>query len=320
MHLDAYDAARLLGRTLAVAGASRWMSGRAGGTARITRDLRAVVRGRVLARLGNRLAVSPVAEHREIAAMLAAAIESEDDAAALALVSTAGRRPDLRAEKIVSRRYRFLWVCTPKVASRSMIAALRAADPDADVIRGRTLDEVLMARPEARDYFRFAFLRHPCHRAYSFHADKHALALRSRDAHRWFIRPYYGLRLGMSFRELCEWLNTPAGSDAFADRHWLSQSRQLRSADGRLPDFLGSWERLAADWRTIAEQVGMPFHELPRLNVRTAGNMPEEALDDEIVALLRLRYARDFELGGYAANGSPCGADAARARVGSPPR
>ena len=350
MHVDAYDAARLLGRTLAVAGASRWMSGRPGGTARLTRDLRAVVRGRVLDRLGKRLAVSPVAEHREIAAMLAAAIEAEDDGAALALVSTAGRRPDLRAEKIVSRRYRFLWICTPKVASRSMIAALRAADPDADVIRGRTLGEVLMARPEARDYFRFAFLRHPRHRAYSFHADKHVLALRSRDAQRWFIRPYYGLRLGglrlgglrlgglrlgglrlgglrlgglrlgMSFRELCDWLSTPAGSDAFADRHWLSQSRQLRSADGRLPDFLGSWERLAADWRTIAEQVGMPFHELPRLNVRTAGNMPEEALDDEIVALLRLRYARDFELGGYAANGSPCGADAARARVGSPPR
>ena len=311
MQIDAYDVARLLGGTLAVAGASRWMSGRSDGTARLTRDLRAVVRGRVLDRLGKRLAVSPVAEHREIATMLAAAIESEDDAAALALVSTAGRRPDLRAEKIVSRRYRFLWLCTPKVASRSMIAALRAADPDAHVIRGRTLDEVLMARPEARDYFRFAFLRHPCHRAYSFHSDKHGLALRSRDAQRWFIRPYYGLRLGMSFRELCDWLNTPAGSDAFADRHWLSQSRQLRSADGRLPDFLGSWEHLAADWRTIAEQVGMPFHELPRLNVRTAGNMPEEALGNEIGALLRFRYARDFELGGYAANGPPCGADAA---------
>ena len=310
MQIDAYSAARLLSRTLSVAGTDRWMSDRPGGTSRIARGLRAAVRSQVLDRLGYRLAASPEAEHRKIAAMLAAAIESEDDAAALALVSTAGRRPDLRAEKIVSRRYRFVWICTPKVASRSMIAALRAADPDADVIRGRTLDEILMARPEATDYFRFAFLRHPCHRAYSFYADKHVLALRSRDAHRWFIRPYYGLRLGMSFLELCHWLNTPAGSDAFADRHWLSQSLQLRSADGRLPDFLGSYERLDADWRAIAEHVGMPFDELPRLNVRTTGQMAETALDDDIVALLHLCYARDFELAGYTADGPPWGADA----------
>ena len=181
MQIDAYDAARLLSRTLAVAGADRWMSDRSGGTSRITRGLRAA---------------------------------------------------------------------------------------------------------------------------------KHALALRSRDAHRWFIRPYYGLRLGMSFRELCDWLNTPAGSDAFADRHWLSQSLQLRSADGRLPDFLGSYERLDADWRAIAEHVGMPFDELPRLNVRTTGQMAETALDDDIVALLHLRYARDFELAGYTADGPPWGAGA----------
>ena len=123
-------------------------------------------------------------------------------------------------------------------------------------------------QPAVRDYFRFAFLRHPWHRARSFYADKHALARAYRNAYRWFIAPWYGLRRGMSFAELCRWLGTACGSDAFADRHWLSQHRQLNDADGRQPDFLGRYETLDADWRRVSERLQMPFVELPRLNAR----------------------------------------------------
>ena len=181
----------------------------------------------------------------------------------MVLVATAGCRTDLRAEKMVSRRFRFLWLCNPKVASRSIIAALRAADPDAELFRNCTLDEVLARRPEARGYFTFAFIRHPLDRTRSCHADKHALALRDRRAARWFIEPWHGLGLGMTFAEFCRWLDTPWGSDAFADRHWLSQHRQIRTAGGRLPDFLGHWERLDADWRAVTARLGLPFASCP---------------------------------------------------------
>ncbi len=115
-----------------------------------------------------------------------------------------------------------------------MIAALRAADPDAVLVRRPDLDQVLARYPESRNYCRFAFLRHPWHRTYSFHADKHTLALRQRADYRWFVAPWHGLRPGMSFGELCAWLNTSAESDVFADRHRLSQSRQIVGRDGRL--------------------------------------------------------------------------------------
>ena len=292
---------RRLGRSLAFGGARRLAAG--GSRSPLARAAGAALRAGALAPLARRLAASPTAEHRQVAAMLCAAIEAGDHAAALALISTAGRRPDLGAEKIVSRRYRFVWIGNPKVASRSLIAALRSAAADAELIRGRSLDEVLEERPEARDYVRFAFVRHPAWRAYSFYADKHALALTDRDACRWFIEPYYGLSTGMSFGALCRWLMTPCGSDLFADRHWLSQSRQLRGADGRLPDFLGRYERLDADWRIITERLRLPFRTLPRLNVRPdarpgcAGSA--RPVDDAALALLRGRYADDFELGGY---------------------
>ena len=150
---------------------------------------------------------------------------------------------------------------------------------------------MLARRPEAREYFTFAFIRHPLDRIRSCHADKHALALRDHKAARWFIEPWHGLGLGMTFAEFCRWLDTPWGSDAFADRHWLSQHRQIRTAGGRLPDFLGHWERLDADWRALTARLGLPIRELPRLNAGLRGAHAAEAPDTAAAALLRRRYA-----------------------------
>ena len=63
--------------------------------------------------LAHRLARSARPEHRAVASALAAAIDAGDDRAALALVSMAGLRPDLRAEKILSHKHRHLWICVP---------------------------------------------------------------------------------------------------------------------------------------------------------------------------------------------------------------
>ena len=285
---DGYATARLVH---AVLRAATWVG-------RPARSVRARTADRLLRLLAARLARSAVTEHRTIATPLADAIEEGDYRTALSIASTAMRRPDLRAEKIISRRYRYLWVCNPKAASRSIIAALRAADSDARLIEGRTVGELLAEHPEARDYWSFAFVRHPCTRAYSFYADKHGLARSSIDDYRWFVEPYYGVRAGMRFDEVCRWLNTPFGSDAFADRHWLSQHRHIRVA-GRLPDFVGAFERLEADWRRVTEYLGLPFRKPPRLNVRSDRAAAEADLITANVALLERRYTEDFQLGDY---------------------
>lgn len=118
-------------------------------------------------------------------------------------------------------------------------------------------------------------------------------------ARRWFIESWHGLGLGMGFEEFCRWLATPAGSDAFADRHWLSQHVQIRTRDGRAPDFVGRWETLEEDWRQVAALTGMPWVPLPRLNSRSG---PARAANPapEAAALLHRRYAEDFRLWGYA--------------------
>ena len=220
------------------------------------------------------------------------------------------RRPDRRAEKIISRKYRYLWICNPKVASRSIILALRKVDPAAELILDSTVDEIYAAHDEASDYYSFAFIRNPYDRAYSFYAEKH---LATSDLKRiLFVEPYYGVSEGCSFDEICQWLNTPYGSDAFADRHWLSQERHLRLRTGGMPDFIGRYENINDDLNAVATTLGMPKLDLPWLNAAVGPDATLESIKNyhsrrdvdlslQCKSLLYQRYAGDFELGGYAA-------------------
>lgn len=239
----------------------------------------------------HRLSGSSLQEHRQVACRLAAAIDDGDLRGAMAIARHARLRPDLRAEKIISHRYRFVWLCNPKVASRSTIEALLSIDPEAILVERKTTEQLLLEYPEVRGYFSFAFVRDPCERAQSFFRDKLDPVL---GASVWNSRRFYGLRKGMSFSEYCQWLDTPFGSDAFADVHWLSQYKHLEIGRGR-PDYIGSYDNLQEDWRCVLARLGVPHTELPHLNRRRDGAV-ELFADDASVAILHRRYARDYEL------------------------
>ena len=251
---------------------------------------------------------APSPSHALVARDLAEALGAGDLVRAVAIASTARCSPDRRAEKIVSRRHRFLWICNPKVASRSMIWALRAADPDALLIRGATVEDVHRAYPDTRGYYTFAFVRHPYGRAYSFYANK--LAHRDANPARQLAVPHHGLAEARTFAAVCAWLHTPYGSDAFADRHWLSQHQQIRLPDARLPDFVGRYERLEADFATVARRLDLPTTDLPVLNTQAGWTATPEAaaalrdaaaarLADDVKAKLHMRYAEDFAFWNY---------------------
>lgn len=239
--------------------------------------------------------------------------------AAWQMVRTASRLPDLGAEKILSREHRYIWLCVPKVASRSIRDALCAVTPDAEVFVGKSIAEVFALRPEARNYYSFAFIRHPFSRALSFYTELHCAAHRYTDAAQCqhkkekashFFQRFYGLAGAYGFDAYCQWLQTPYASDAVADRHFLSQHIQLELGNGRLPDYIGRLESLDTDFLCAAEQIGMPKADLPLLNTM-AGWQPAPAalniargiagvcLTEENKALLAMRYAKDLGLKGY---------------------
>ena len=238
------------------------------------------------------LSVSLTREHRQVSRQLASAIGCGDEQAASAIARNARQQSDTRAEKIVSQRYKFVWMCNPKVASRSMVRALLTADPEAILVRQKTTEDLFSAFPETRQFFRFAFVRDPYDRARSFFDDK---LDEGPLAPNWNgDSPYYGLSKGMSFAEYCRWLDTPFGSDAFAERHWLSQVRHIE-AEGSLPDYVGSYDNLEENWRWVLARLGVPYTELPHLNERGAGSVGGE-VDRVSLAILHRRYERDYEL------------------------
>ena len=232
------------------------------------------------------------------------------------MARTASRLPDTRGEKILSRKFRYLWICNPKVASRSIAAALLSVDPDTEIIFGKTISDVYAIHPEARSYYSFAFIRHPFDRTLSWYAHMRFLGERegltqylNRLAQRQELADhYFGLAEVDSFDDYCAWLNTPYGSDAFANRHFLSQNVQIRLENGRLPDFVGCLENIEEDWPHVAARLSIPASELPELNTMAGWQAPSRQaleaartkmlvlLTERNKALLRGRYAGDLEL------------------------
>ena len=230
--------------------------------------------------------------------------------------AAAARRSSPTAEKVISRRYRFVWLCVPKAASRSLIAALAQADPDAEIVRKATIAEIRERRPETRGYFTFAFVRHPFDRALSLYAEARHFRERfvgskrrvKAERQRFFENAFPGFAEVDTLDDFCDWLNSPYAADEFADVHFLSQRPQIAASDGALPDFIGASERLDADFRAVCERLGMPAPPLPALNTAAGWNPPSPRalqsaraetralLTERNKALLTKRYADDIAL------------------------
>lgn len=276
---------------------------------------------------GLRRSLAALPAHPQAARMIARALAGGEFADALRMLRTAGFQPDRRSEKMVSRKYNFVCICIPKVASRSLIVALSNVDADIETFN-LTIEELFAARPETERYFVFSFVRHPYTRALSLYQEifpsqaimdgKQQGTIHAYDGlgethdgkRRRLVRAYHGLGETRNFDDYCDWLNTFLAADAFAERHFLSQYAHTRIRGDRTPNFIGRFEDLDADLSAVAEHLDMPKPVMPMLNsmagwratpeaiskARTAANAE---LTDRNKALLRRRYARDFALGNY---------------------
>lgn len=229
------------------------------------------------------------------------------------------QRQDVFAEKLVSSRHRFVWLCNPKAASRAIKSTLLAMDP-ALRIHHEPLHAIIAAHPEIADYFTFAFVRHPYDRALSFHTELWSAHLRYTDPfhveqktrkRRLLLARYPGLAETSDFRDYCRWLHTPYGDDKHADRHFLSQHVLIRREEGgSLPDLVGTLENLTADFQRVIDQLRLPARKLPILNtvldhvaaepaLRAARQERHRHLSSDCKQLLFARYQEDFSIGRY---------------------
>ena len=171
-----------------------------------------------------------------------------------------------KTKKIISHKYRFIYVEVPKAASRTILRVLRRGDLE---IQSSTLplSELLQSEPDLKKYHRFSSVRNPWSRLVSTWRNK---ILDPENPQ--IVNNTRGLQKGMKFADFLEVLmNSPIGNDLFADRHWKSQYTFISDQDGNpLVDTICRMENLAEDLQQVFEVIGLPDlipDSLPRLNV-----------------------------------------------------
>jgi hypothetical protein len=163
-----------------------------------------------------------------------------------------------------------------------------------------------LSQEQFEAYFKFSFVRNPWDRIVSEYK-------------------YRGHPMRMSFKTwLFQHLPKPGFSDAYY--HIVPQHEFIYDASGRLlPDFVGRYESLQADFDIVCERIGVPRTPLPHENrsmdaprVRSLNDVKKrirrwlwtlrptnvfprytDYYDDESLAFVTERYRKDIESFGY---------------------
>lgn len=197
---------------------------------------------------------------------------------------------------------RLIYVLVPKVASRSVLAALTAyvtgasteSTTRADVFRAMERYVRGAYPPELRrlqrDNFMFTFVRNPLDRLLSAYSQQ--MAIPKAEAKTIFQR--HKIPLDVSFARFVEIVCSV--DDDRADGHIRSQHRYLSERDELLVDFVGRFEQLDQEWESLRQRFALP--DLPRRNISSHRSV-QEAYTPRLARLAAERYRRDIELFGY---------------------
>lgn len=199
--------------------------------------------------------------------------------------------------------YKFGYIQIPKVASRSIRAAVTAHMSGAT--SAENVDEGLIAEFEtryarhlkhseivslSRDNFIFAFVRNPYERIHSCYMNK-IEDVRSSGGKNIFEK--HGIGLDLSFEAFVR--KVAILPDSKSDRHFRSQSWFLTFEGVLLPAFVGKLENMSDDWQILQQRFGIAPP--PQINVSSAKLLP--VMSEEIKSLIYRRYEEDFRFFGY---------------------
>jgi hypothetical protein len=199
--------------------------------------------------------------------------------------------------KIVLFDLRKIWLWVPKNAGGSISRDLLKAHGERAVACSIPLDLLLRLNPDFRSFEIVAFKRNPYTRIVSCWLNKVVAPFPSNEGY-FRKHKYKGLEPGMPFPAFAEWLNTPPGSDAKADRHWMSQHLMMRRVDRLLP-----FEDLAQSVRELGLDPQALSHRNRHEEMGEMSGLERRGLldwyDERAYRHISQRYAEDLQRLGY---------------------
>lgn len=216
----------------------------------------------------------------------------------------------INSEKLVSHKYKFSYICVPKVATRSLLTALFREpkhDYGAELFK-ITSFELFKKIPNFESYFKFSFVRNPFSRVVSCYLNK--IENPKEDTINLILNKFEGLDPNMPFDKFVEFLGTEEGCDSNSDRHWLSQSEFLKNDKGEIfVDFIGRLENIDSDLQVLSTKLNVPEIKIPIINTRFKWNGDKSDISDQYYyrkyytdktrKIIENRYEEDLNRFGY---------------------
>jgi hypothetical protein len=183
---------------------------------------------------------------------------------------------------VVNHEKKYIFVCIAKTASTSIRRRLGYKyDPPPEEYH-MFLKDILDKNPDAKDYYKFAFVRNPYDRLYSTYINL------KYDGHPWATH----LKQKETFKEF---IMDFQGSK-YSEYIHLQPQVDYITCEGKVNlDFLGRFENLDEDFKKVEKHLGMTHKDLEK--IRRSSIMPwnPKYYDEEMKKIVRKIYKEDFE-------------------------
>jgi hypothetical protein len=210
---------------------------------------------------------------------------------------------------VISHRYKCIFAEVPKTGSSSIRAIIgKSLKPHLDLSEIRkTLEtgwtpydtashrfleylylfrshkgRIRIGRKQFEEYFKFGFVRNPWDRVVSLYERTEPLIMKDK----------------MTFEQFVDWIQYASATCIHSSPHRYQLDWFVDGSGNMLADFIGRFERLDADWATIAKKLGLP-ETLPHKRENPRARHYTDYYNDKTRDIIASKFKIDIDHFGY---------------------
>ena len=141
---------------------------------------------------------------------------------------------------------------------------------------------IRIGRKQFEKYFKFGFVRNPWDRVVSLYERTEPLIMKDK----------------MTFDQFVDWIQYASATCIHSSPHRYQLDWFVDGSGNMLADFIGRFERLDADWATIAKKLGLP-ETLPHKRENPRARHYTDYYNDKTREIIARKFKIDIDHFGY---------------------